>query len=536
MVFTNSKTAPEPSHEARPDCPRKLSWRSVFVFLLWIAVLFGVATSNPQGITLGVPYVGLILMSLWLEEKWYVHFAVLAGTVFTLIAMGFENSGREIAILVSERFIDLFAIWITGILCYVYKRDEAILEERARELGESLKKLEDYNLRLQEASKHESQFLSSMSHELRTPLNAIMGFTDLLQGQFFGKLNEKQLGYISQIEKSGRHLLDLINDLLDMAKIDAGATSVEWEEFHPREILLTVDLMSPQFRKKQLQVETFLDPSLAVMTGDRRKCKQIMLNLLSNAYKYTPRNGRVDIRIAPNKDGVIVSVTDTGIGISKKEQGRIFSEFHQTNRTRDEGLGGTGIGLALTRRLVKLHGGEIGVQSELHEGSTFWFTLPFKRLNKKEDVRPEDRIKAEVTRKGGNRILVAEDNKVNMAMILDMLSVYDHKVFVARNGQEAVEAAVTHEPDLILMDIRMPKVDGLEATRRLRKMAKFSKTPIIALTASVGPETRDKCLEAGCSKHLSKPIQSKELFDAIRHYLGESYRATKSGLSQKAGI
>ncbi|UCD11295.1 MAG: response regulator [Nitrospinaceae bacterium] len=499
--------------------------------MLWVLVLFGVATRNSQGITLGVPYVGLILMSLWLQERWYVHFAVLAGTVFTLINMGFSHSDREIVLLVSEHFIDLFAIWITGILCYVYKRDEAILEERARELGESLTKLEEFNQRLQEASRHESQFLSSMSHELRTPLNAIMGFTDLLQGQFFGKLNEKQLGYISQIEKSGRHLLDLINDLLDMAKIDAGATSVEWEEFHPRECLLTVDLMNPQFRKKDLQVETFLDPNLSVMTGDRRKCKQIMLNLLSNAYKYTPRNGRIDIRIVPEKGGVKISVTDTGIGISKKDQSRIFSEFQQSNRARDEGLGGTGIGLALTRRLVKLHGGEIGVQSELHEGSTFWFTLPHKRLAKKEEVKPEDRIKAELTNKTGNRILVAEDNKVNMSMILDMLSVYDHKVFVAHNGQEAIEAAITHEPDLILMDIRMPRVDGLEATRRLRKMAKFSKTPIIALTASVGSETREKCLQAGCSKHLSKPIQSKELFDAIKHYLGENHRTKPTGLN-----
>jgi len=523
----------KPLSESGASGARRFSARSILVFLLWVGVLFGVTTSDPQGITLGVPYVGLILMSLWLQERWYVHFAVLAGTAFTVFGMVFSNHGREIVLLVSDRFIDLFAIWITGILCYVYKRDEAILEERARELGESLKKLEDYNHRLQEASRHESQFLSSMSHELRTPLNAIMGFTDLLQGQFFGKLNEKQLGYLSQIDKSGRHLLDLINDLLDMAKIDAGATSVEWEEFHPRECLLTVDLMNPQFRKKQFHVETFIDPSLTVMTGDRRKCKQIMLNLLSNAYKYTPRNGRIDIRIVPDQAGVKISVADTGIGISKKEQSRIFSEFHQTNRARDEGLGGTGIGLALTRRLVKLHGGEIGVESELHEGSTFWFTLPIKRLTRKEEVSAEDRVKAEVTGKSGTRILVAEDNRVNMSMILDMLSVYDHKVYVAHNGQEAVEAAVTHEPDLILMDLRMPKVDGFEATRRLRKMAKFSRTPIIALTASVGPEIKSKCQQAGCTQHLSKPIQSKELFQTIRRYLGERPLKDSGQLNQE---
>jgi signal transduction histidine kinase/CheY-like chemotaxis protein len=491
-----------------------------FVFLLWAVVVLSLWLAEEKSLSLGAPFIGLVLMSLWLKKRWYVPFAVLAGTVLTFIGVMMMGADESYLTLASNRFIDLFAIWTTGILCYMYLRDEAILEEHARELRESVKTLGDFNTRLQEASKHESQFLSSMSHELRTPLNAIMGFTDLLHGQFFGKLNEKQLDYISQIDKSGKHLLELINDLLDMAKIDAGATSVELEQFHPRECLLSVDLMSPQFRKKQLKVETHLDPSITTLTADKRKLKQIMLNLLSNAYKYTPRNGRIDIRIEAEAEWIKISVSDTGIGISEKDQTRVFSEFHQTNRVRDEAMGGTGIGLALTRRLVLLHKGEIGVQSELHEGSTFWFTLPNKSLPKKAAENPDTNFEIAVPQKTGQRILVVEDNRVNMSMLLDMLSIYEHKVYTARNGLEAVQAAITHQPDLILMDIRMPKMDGLEATRNIKKIPKLAEIPIIALTASVGKEMREKCFEAGFTEHICKPIDSKELFGKLRQFLG----------------
>ena len=516
------KLDPHPPRNREPEkSPKKaFNFPLFFVFLLWAVVVFSLGFAEEKALSLGAPFIGLVLMSLWLKKKWYVAFAVLAGTALTFTGVMMMGSDESYVTLASNRFIDLFAIWTTGILCYMYLRDEAILEERARELRESVKTLGDFNTRLQEASKHESQFLSSMSHELRTPLNAIMGFTDLLHGQFFGKLNEKQLGYISQIDKSGKHLLELINDLLDMAKIDAGATSVELEQFHPRECLLSVDLMSPQFRKKQLKVETHLDPSIATMTADKRKLKQIMLNLLSNAYKYTPRNGRIDIRIEAEAEHIKISVLDTGIGISEMDQSRVFSEFHQTNRVRDEGLGGTGIGLALTRRLVLLHKGEIGVQSELHEGSTFWFTLPNRNLPKKASENQDTNFEMSVPRKTGQRILVAEDNRVNMSMLLDMLSIYEHKVYTARNGLEAVQAAITHQPDLILMDIRMPKMDGLEATRNIRNIPKLAETPIIALTASVGKEMRDKCFEAGCTEHICKPIDSKELFDKLRKFLG----------------
>jgi two-component system, NarL family, sensor histidine kinase EvgS len=367
------------------------------------------------------------------------------------------------------------------------------------------------------ASRAKSDFLSSMSHELRTPLNAVLGYTDLLRGMFFGQLNEKQLSYVSQISESGKHLLALINDLLDMTKIEAGKMHLQLESFPPQELFnASLQLMKPKFQEKQLEVKSTVDSALENMTGDLRKCKQIMLNLLSNAAKYTPEKGQIEVMASKQNDHVRITVSDTGIGISKEDQVRIFSEFEQVNRVRDEALGGTGIGLALTRRLVELHGGEIGVESD-SKGTTFWFSLPLKMLHPKDKNKKSNQPAPLAS--NSRRILVVEDNEVNLSMLLDMLHIHNHQVIVARNGEEAIDLAVANDPELILMDIRMPVMDGLEATRRLRKLKKFSKLPIIALTASVGDESREKCLDAGCSEHLAKPIESKELFEAMGKYL-----------------
>jgi two-component system, NarL family, sensor histidine kinase EvgS len=369
------------------------------------------------------------------------------------------------------------------------------------------------------ANRAKSEFLSSMSHELRTPLNAILGYADLLKGLFFGPLNEKQLSYVSQIDNSGKHLLELITDLLDMTKIEAGKMRLNLESFPPQELFSSsLELMKPKIQEKQLEIKSTVDTALGKMTGDLRKCKQIMLNLLSNAVKYTPEKGRIEILASKRDDYIRITVSDTGMGISMEDQTKIFSEFEQVNRVRDEALGGTGIGLALTRRLVELHGGEIGVESD-SSGSTFWFDLPLKILRPEEKGKLKESIQSLPTAISGRRILTVEDNEVNLAMILDMLHIHNHQVIVARNGQEAIDQAEANEPELILMDIRMPVMDGLEATRQLRKRNKFSKTPIIALTASVGDEGREKCLEAGCTEHLAKPIQSKELFEAMGRYL-----------------
>ena len=398
---------------------------------------------------------------------------------------------------------------------------EKTVEARTGELRESLIKLECLNSNLEQVNLVKTRFLSSMSHEFRTPLNAILGFADLLEGQFFGKLNDKQLEYANQIDNSGKHLLSLINDLLDITKIDAGKMDIELDDVSQREFIdAPLALMGNQFKNKKIAMKTSFDPALKIVTVDVLKCKQIMLNLLSNAAKYTPENGQVDIRIL--KDGnsqIRVEITDKGIGIEPKNIEKIFSEFHQADRVRDAHLGGTGIGLALARRLVELQGGEIGVESELGKGSTFWFTLPLKKSANKISGKKEEKINTERTFPMGHRILVAEDNGVNLTMILEMLKIHDHKVTVAKNGREVIDLAHSHKPELILMDVRMPVMDGMEATRCLRAMPEFLNIPIIALTASADSESIKHHLASGCTEHLAKPVQSKKLFAVLSKYL-----------------
>ena len=250
---------------------------------------------------------------------------------------------------------------------------EIALHAAQHDLRESLAQAEQANL-------HKSHFLSSMSHELRTPLNAIIGYADLMKDQFFGPLNEKQISYVDQIDASGKHLLELINDLLDMGKIDAGAMSLELGPCSFLEIADdTLAMMNTQFQKKSLHVESQISSELPLLMVDRRKIKQILINLLSNAIKYTPEEGHIQVSADSEGDKVRITVSDTGVGIAKEQQKQIFSEFHQADRMRDEMLGGAGLGLALTRCLVAMHGGEVGVESELEKGSMFWFTVPIAK-------------------------------------------------------------------------------------------------------------------------------------------------------------
>jgi PAS domain S-box-containing protein len=397
---------------------------------------------------------------------------------------------------------------------------ERTVVQRTQELQDSLRHLEVSNLQLEEANRAKSRFLSSMSHELRTPLNGILGFADLLLGQHFGTLNAKQRTYALQIDSSGKHLLALINDLLDIAKIDAGGMTVEMEPIALHEFLGSIaNMMSSQFTRKGVTLELKVDPALGTVYADGRKLRQILLNLLSNAVKFTDRNGRVQVTATHVADTTFrIAIADDGIGIEPDDLQHLFSEFHQGRRRRGEPYEGTGIGLALTRRLVELHGGEIGVESQAGRGSTFSLTLPLRSLPSQK-AAPAGHSPALPATVRPRRILVAEDNEVNLALILDILSIHGHETLVARTGQEAIDQALAHRPHLILMDVRMPDLDGLEATRRLRELPEFRTVPVIALTASTGSEAEERQLAAGMTAHLAKPIQATELFALLERFL-----------------
>lgn len=228
------------------------------------------------------------------------------------------------------------------------------------------------------ASIAKDRFIAEMSHEFRTPLNVILGITDLLSDQGFGPLNKKQAAYVNQIQQSGSHLLELVNDILDIAKIDAGTMEVEWEEFAPDECVAKVAaLMDLQASKKLQTLEVKSDPAVTSMAGDLGKCRQIVFNLLSNAIKFTPDEGRILVFVEPFESAFVkVGVRDTGPGIPLDLQAQLFSEFLQVSPIPEERTGGAGLGLALSKRLVELHGGTVGCESTPRKGSTFWFTLP----------------------------------------------------------------------------------------------------------------------------------------------------------------
>jgi signal transduction histidine kinase len=238
--------------------------------------------------------------------------------------------------------------------------------------------IEDKSHQLEAASQHKSEFLANMSHELRTPLNAIIGFSEVLGERLFGELNEKQEEYLKDIHASGQHLLSLINDILDLSKIEAGRMELEVAEFHlPQAIENALVLVRERALRRGITLEQSIDPRLGEIQGDERKVKQVLLNLLSNAIKFTPDGGRIDVRAIAVDGSVQVSVSDTGVGIAPEDQGAIFEEFRQVG-TADKKVEGTGLGLALSRRFVELHGGRIWVKSQIGAGSTFTFTIPVR--------------------------------------------------------------------------------------------------------------------------------------------------------------
>ncbi len=241
------------------------------------------------------------------------------------------------------------------------------------------REIEDKSRQLEAASRHKSEFLANMSHELRTPLNAIIGFSEVLNERMFGELNEKQSEYLKDIYASGQHLLSLINDILDLSKIEAGRMELEATDFDlPSAIDNALTLVRERATRRGITLGRTIDDRLGPLRGDERKVKQVLLNLLSNALKFTPEGGRIDVSAHPQDGAAEIAVADTGVGIAPEDQEAIFEEFRQLG-TADKKVEGTGLGLALSRRFIELHGGRIWVKSEVGHGSTFTFTLPMRR-------------------------------------------------------------------------------------------------------------------------------------------------------------
>ncbi len=395
-----------------------------------------------------------------------------------------------------------YAIDLTEI---VEQRQEAVRLEAARAAAES-------------SALAKSEFLANMSHELRTPLSSILGFSNLIGAG--GELSPRDQRYVGLIQSAGQTLLNVVNDILDFSKLEAGAVVLSPEAFSPREMLEDIaDLMAEIAKGKGLSLTCDIDTD-AMLSADHTRLKQVLLNLIGNAVKFTAQGG-VTIKgrteaIADGRMMLDVRVIDTGCGISAEAIERLFERFMQEDASVTRRFGGTGLGLAISQQIISLMDGQIGVESDGQTGSTFWFRVPCDVATDAmmTPSGPHPMTAVEVT--PGLRVLLAEDHPANRMLITALLEPFDLVLDCVENGREALQAVQDQPYDLVLMDMQMPVMDGITATRAIRALTGPERdVPVVALTANILPAQIELCLEAGMQAHLTKPIDVKALHDVL---------------------
>jgi two-component system, sensor histidine kinase and response regulator len=401
---------------------------------------------------------------------------------------------------------------------------EELVVQRTLELART-------KIQAESADRAKSSFLANMSHEIRTPMNAIIGFAHLARRE---TTEPNQRKYLSNITEAAEHLLEVLNDILDVAKLEAGDLALEESDFELADVVQrSCAAICEHAEAKGVRVASVIDADLTMpLRGDPQRLGQILLNFVTNALKFTEQGGIMvrAQRIESGDDGLLVrfEVSDTGIGISPEHQHQLFQPFMQADNSTSRKYGGTGLGLTICAHLARLMRGEVGLESQPGKGSTFWFTV---RLGY---AATAGTASASTGHQPQARILLAEDNPINQVVALDVLRDAGCQVFVANDGAEALAMARQNRYDLVLMDLQMPVMDGLEATRAIRDLPDCATLPIVAMTASTFDDDRAACLAAGMNDHIGKPFEPDNLLATLRKWLPPVGSATATAPTASA--